>query len=148
MEYAAHIEGCVNDGKVTYEGTGTPRIAGICGYYNYLTEGTFKDCVNNAPIVLNEGNYNSSSWSYVGGISGYYGTPQHNAHVLYDGCVNNGKVELNITEAKTKVRCGGLISHGGISNTDYTEGATEEVFGEHASSFHILDVEMLDNLTF
>lgn len=32
--------------------------------------------------------------------------------------------------------------------TDYTEGATEEVFGEHASSFHILDVEMLDNLTF
>lgn len=31
---------------------------------------------------------------------------------------------------------------------DYTEGATEEVFGEHCSNFHITDVEILNDITF
>ncbi len=31
---------------------------------------------------------------------------------------------------------------------DYTEGATEEVFGEHCSGFYISDVEILSDITF
>ena len=122
IEGSGIVESCTNDGQVTYEGTGTPRIAGICGYINNLTELTFKNCVNNGPIVWTEGNYTSTSWSYVGGLTGYYGTPKHSAHVLYSGCVNNGKVSCNITDTKTKARVGGVISHGGISNAEFTEG--------------------------
>ena len=125
IEAKGVISDCVNDGQVTYEGLGTPRIAGTCGYINNLVDVTFRNCTNNGKVVLNEGNYTSTSWSYVGGITGYYGTPTHNAKVLYDNCVNNGDIELNITEEKTKMRCGGVVSHGGISNTAFTEGELE-----------------------
>ena len=122
IEAKGVISNCVNDGQVTYEGLGTPRIAGTCGYINNLVDVTFQNCVNNGKIVLNEGAYTSTSWSYVGGITGYYGTPTHESKVLYDGCVNNGDIELNITEEKTKMRCGGVVSHGGISNSAFAEG--------------------------
>lgn len=110
------VENCTNEAQLTYEGTGTPRVAGICGYINNLVDVTFKSCTNNGKIVINEGNYNSTSWSYVGGLTGYYGTPTTGGVVLYDGCTNNGDIELNITEEKTKMRVGGIASHGGKSS--------------------------------
>ena len=124
-----HIEGgieitsCVNEGQVTYEGTGTPRIGGMCGYINNLTNMTFKDCTNKGAIVLNEGNYTASSWSYIGGLTGYYGTPTQGSSVVYDGCVNEGPVTANVTDTKTKIRMGGIAAHGGISNDAYAEGS-------------------------
>ena len=130
-----HIEGisevvsCINDGKVTYEGKGTPRVGGICGYINNLVDVTFRNCTNNGALVWNEGNYTSSSWSYVGGITGYFGTPSIKGElfayggepatvtgkVLYDGCTNNGSITCDITDTKTRSRIGGIASHGGRS---------------------------------
>ena len=110
------VENCTNDGQVTFEADGTPRTAGICGYVNNATEVTFRGCVNNAPIVFNS-NYSGSSWSYVGGITGYYGTPVDGAQVLYENCTNNGKIELNINEEKSKMRSAGICAHGGKTST-------------------------------
>ena len=116
IEDSAVVENCTNDGQVTYEANGTPRIGGICGYINNVTTITFKGCVNNAPIVYNS-NYTSTSWSYVGGLTGYYGTPVDGAQVLYENCTNNGKVELNISEQNSKTRAAGICAHGGKTNT-------------------------------
>ena len=95
----------------------------MCGYINNLTNMTFKDCTNKGAIVLNEGNYTASSWSYVGGLTGYYGTPTQGSSVVYDGCVNEGPVTANVTDTKTKIRMGGIAAHGGISNDAYAEGS-------------------------
>ncbi|GEM_PF-3046255 len=122
-----HIEGsatltkCTNDAVVTYEGKGTPRLGGICGYINNATTVTYNTCINNGDVVWNEGAYTSSSWSYVGGLTGYHGTPTHEANILYKDCVNNGDIKIDITETKSKTRCGGIASHAGISNTAYVE---------------------------
>lgn len=118
IEGKGTVENCTNEGQVTYEGTGTPRVAGICGYVNNASVVSFVKCTNNGKILINEGNYSKTSWSYVGGVTGYYGTPTTGASVLYDGCVNNGKIEINVTEEKTKMRVGGVVSHGGISGGD------------------------------
>ena len=118
-----HIEGsgvvdtCTNDGQVTYEGNGTPREGGICGYINNLVDVSFIKCVNNGAIIWNEGNYTKTSWSYVGGLTGYYGTPTEGGKVLYDSCTNNGKVVCNITEEKSKARVGGIACHAGIASS-------------------------------
>ncbi|MBQ9462647.1 MAG: BACON domain-containing protein [Bacteroidales bacterium] len=122
IEASGTFTNLVNDGPVTYAGLGTPRIAGICGYVNNLTDVTFKNCTNNGKLLVNEGKYNASTWSYVGGITGYYGTPAHNSKVLYDTCVNNGDIEINVTEEKTKMRVGGIVSQGGKSDGTYGEG--------------------------
>mgnify|MGYP002623875715 CR=1 FL=1 len=123
IEGSVEVTSCTNEGQVTYEGTGTPRIGGICGYINNLTSMTFKDCTNKGSIVLNEGNYTASSWSYVGGLTGYYGTPTQGSKVVYDGCVNEGPVTANVTDTKTKLRMGGIASHAGISNAAFAEGS-------------------------
>lgn len=119
LEGTATVENCTNNGQVTYEGLGTPRIAGIAGYVNNVTRLIFKNCTNNGPIVWNEGNYNASSWSYVGGITGYYGTPTHDGYVTYDHCVNTGNITADFTETKSKARMGGIAAQGGISNNAY-----------------------------
>lgn len=119
LEGTATVENCTNNGQVTYEGLGTPRIAGIAGYVNNVTRLIFKNCTNNGPIVWNEGNYTSSSWSYVGGITGYYGTPTHDGYVTYDHCVNTGNITADFTETKSKARMGGIAAQGGISNNAY-----------------------------
>ena len=118
IEGKGTVENCTNEGQVTYEGTGTPRVAGICGYVNNATFVSFIKCTNNGKVLINEGNYTASSWSYVGGVTGYYGTPIPGASILYDGCVNNGKIEINVTEEKTRMRVGGIVSHGGKSGED------------------------------
>ena len=117
IEAKGDIEDCSNSGQVTYEGNGTPRIAGICGYFNNLEEGLFKNCTNSGTIAYNS-NYDNTKWSYVGGITGYYGTPTTGAKVVYENCVNDGSVELNITETKSKCRAAGIAAHGGVSGGD------------------------------
>lgn len=119
-----HLEGegvvssCTNSGQVTYEGAGTPRMGGIVGYVNNLVNVTFKDCTNNGPVIWNEGNYTASSWSYVGGITGYFGTPSDGSKVLYDNCVNNGNIQCNVSDTNTRSRCGGIAGHAGRSKSD------------------------------
>ena len=118
LEANGVVSSCTNSGKVTYEGTGTPRMGGITGYVNNLVDVTFKDCVNDGTVEWNEGDYTASSWSYVGGITGYFGTPTDGSKVLYENCVNNGNIKCNVTDAKTKTRCGGIAGHAGRSNSD------------------------------
>lgn len=110
------IESCVNDGEITYDGGGTTRMGGICGYVNYLTELTFKNCTNNGAVNNVATGYSKTSWAYVGGITGYYGTPQEGGHVLFDGCVNNGSVVCDAAGTKLRGRVAGINSHCGSSN--------------------------------
>ena len=120
IEASGIVIDCTNKGKVLYEGIGTPRLGGMCGYQNNLKEITFENCTNEGEIVLNEGEYTSTSWSYVGGLTGYYGTPTYGSKVSYINCINKGKISLNVTDANTRARVGGIASHGGITKaTDY-----------------------------
>ncbi len=78
-------------------------------------------------------------------------------------CNNPGRAEelkkfLRLTHIKVKLVGGnkpGVIicraeslRQGMDLAADYAEGNTEEVFGEHCSSLHITDAEILDNMTF
>ena len=105
------IEDTINDGDITYGANGTPRIGGIVGYVNYVSSFTYKNCVNNGNLTSK--GVPTSGYSYLGGISGYYGTAQAGSEVLYDGCVNNGKVEAE--EGTLQTRMGGILGHGGLS---------------------------------
>ncbi len=118
IEGKAVVDGCTNNAQITWEGTGTPRQAGICGYINNLVDVKFIDCTNKGDIVWNEGNYNASSWSYVGGLTGYYGTPTKGGVVLYENCTNEGNVICNINDSKTKARVGGIAGHAGIATNN------------------------------
>ena len=128
LEGKGEISGCSNSGQVTYEGTGTPRIAGIVGYTNNATEVSFKNCTNDGLILMNEGDYTASSWSYVGGITGYFGTPADGAKILYENCTNNGKVECNVTETSTRTRAAGIAGHCGRSQ--YPDGVYTYTFNK------------------
>ena len=126
IEGKGEVVGCTNSGQVTYEGTGTPRIAGICGYINNATEVAFKNCTNDGYILWNEGDYTASSWSYIGGITGYYGTPTDGATILYDTCINNGKIDCNVVDTKSRTRAAGIAGHCGRSS--YPDGVYTYTF--------------------
>ena len=116
LEGSGTVTSCINDGPVTYVGAGTPRLGGICGYVNNLVEVTFKDCTNNGAVSSDATGYTASSWAYVGGHVGYYGTPTEGGHVLYEGCVNNGTVTCDIAGTTLRARVAGINCHAGNSN--------------------------------
>lgn len=110
------VENCVNEGEISYKGAGTARMGGICGYVNNLNDVTFKDNTNNGPINNDATGYTGTSWAYVGGHVGYYGTPTEGGHVLYEGCVNNGPVTCDAGGTKIRARVAGINCHAGNSN--------------------------------
>ena len=118
------IENCTNDGEVTYTGGGTARMGGICGYINNLTEVTFKNCTNNGQVSTVTTGYTGTSWVYIGGVSGYYGTPVRGGHALYEGCINNGAVTCDAAGTKVRARVAGINCHAGnsgdVANDDGT----------------------------
>lgn len=113
IESATDVLDCENKGTLTYEGNGTPRLAGIVGYVNNLVNVNIKNTKNSGNIVWVEGAYTASSWSYVGGFTGYNGTPKDKGVLTYENCVNTGDITCTITEANSRVRVGGIMSHGG-----------------------------------
>ena len=115
LEGAGNVVSCTNDGDVSYKGAGTTRMGGICGYVNNLTEVLFKDCTNNGAIDNDAAGYTASSWAYVGGLVGYYGTPTIGGHALYEGCVNNGPVTCDAAGTKLRARVAGINCHAGNS---------------------------------
>jgi len=118
LEGSGVVTSCTNDGDVMYAGGGTVRMGGIAGYVNNLVDVTFKECINNGSVDNDGTGYTDSSWAYLGGISGYYGTPTVGGKVLYDGCVNNGAVTSNLAETKLRCRIGGINAHAGNSKTN------------------------------
>lgn len=118
IQLSADVLSCVNNGIVNYTGTGTPRIGGVVGYANFPTDIKFVDCINNGAISsLAVGTSTSTSYSYVGGISGYYGTSVKDGYagsgtVVYTNCVNNGDITIDCGTASTKFRnrAGGIAS--------------------------------------
>lgn len=119
-----HIEGitdvldCENKGTVTYEGLGTPRLAGIVGYINYLENVTIKNTKNSGDVVWVEGAYAATSWSYVGGLTGYFGNPKDGSVFNIENCENTGNITCTVTEANSRVRVGGIMSLAGSSTKD------------------------------
>lgn len=113
IEGTAVLENCENKGSAVYEGLGTPRLAGIVGYVNNLTTLTIKNAKNSGEIIFKAGAYTGSSWSYVGGITGYNGTPTDGAVLNYENCVNTGTITNTITDIMSRVRVGGIMCHGG-----------------------------------
>ena len=109
IEASATVKNCTNDGDVFYSALGTARIAGICGYINNVAGVTFDGCVNNGYICSDY--HWSSGYCYIGGITGYYGTPKGGL-ALYTNCTNNGKVET-ICPAEGCARMGGIASYCG-----------------------------------
>ena len=111
IEVSGLMEDCVNNGAMEFTGKGTPRMAGMVGYVQKVTSMTFRNCVNNADLTSR--GVNESGYSYLGGISGYFGTAQAGSEVLYERCTNNGKLEAE--EGALQTRMGGIVSHGGLS---------------------------------
>lgn len=109
------VEECVNDGEVSYTGGGTARIGGICGFVNNLNDVQFKACTNNGAVKNDATGYTASSWAYVAGIVGYYGTPLEGGHALYEGCTNNGAITCNAAGTKLRARVAGINAHAGNS---------------------------------
>lgn len=116
LESKGTVEACTNDGEVIYTGAGTARIGGICGYVNNLDNITFKDCVNNGGVTNTATGYSGTSWGYVGGLTGYYGTPFIGGKVLYENCSNTGTLTCDNASTKIRSRVGGLNGHAGNSN--------------------------------
>ncbi len=116
IEGAGTVTSCINEGAITYTGGGTARMGGICGYVNNVTQVLFKDCTNSGEISTTATGYTEKSWAYVGGISGYYGTPTRGAHATYEGCVNNGAVTCDAAGTKLRARVAGINCHAGNSN--------------------------------
>ena len=110
IEVTATVENCTNDGEIFYTGLGTTRMAGIVGYVNKATDITFRNCVNNGNITSDF--KWKSGYSYIGGITGYYGTISATGTATYIDCVNNGKLEA-ICPADGCTRIGGIASYGG-----------------------------------
>ena len=113
FEETGSISNCVNDGNILYSALGTVRAAGIVGYINNLVDFTIDGCTNNGNIVSDY--LWKSGYTYIGGISGYFGTPTAEGKILYKDCVNNGRIEAN-GPADGCARPGGIASYGGNSN--------------------------------
>lgn len=107
------INGCVNDGELFYTALGTARMGGMVGYINKLEDYTIKDCTNNGNITSDF--HWTSGYTYLGGISGYFGTPAANGKILYDNCENNGAVKA-VCPPEGCARVGGIASYGGNSS--------------------------------
>ena len=128
------IVGCVNDGEVYYSALGTARIGGIIGYINNMTDYTIKDCTNNGELTSDF--HWSSGYTYIAGISGYFGTPAADGKILYDNCVNNGTVKT-ISPAEGCARVGGIAAYGGNSNNP--ANGNELYFKNCKSNGHLIN---------
>ena len=106
------VEKCTNEGRIKYVATGTCRVGGIIGYVNNVDGFVIKDCVNKGE-ALTEYVWPGSGYSYIGGITGYFGTPK--GAVTFEGCVNDGKVGSTSDEAGCS-RVGGIAAYGGNSS--------------------------------
>ena len=125
LEATGSVIGCTNNGKLIFSGKGTPRIGGMCGYFNNLEEGLFENCTNNAEILV--ASNATSGYNYVGGITGYYGTPVNASHVAYKSCVNNGNITHTDGVASTSDRFGGILCHCGGTAVDVNQPISVEV---------------------
>ncbi|MBR5906425.1 MAG: BACON domain-containing protein [Bacteroidales bacterium] len=109
----ASITGCVNDGEISYTAAGTCRMGGIVGYTNNVTTALYKDCVNNGSVRNDATGYTGTSWAYVGGITGYFGTPGDACQVVYENCTNNGSISSDTGENKLRTRVAGIAALAG-----------------------------------
>ena len=133
LESRGTVEGCTNEGEIIYAGAGTARIAGICGYVNNLAELTFKDCVNSGDVTNTATAYSGTSWAYLAGLTGYYGTPSIGGKVLYENCSNSGTISCDNASTKIRSRAAGINAHAGNSN-DYAK-ANADGTGVHTWQF-------------
>ena len=113
IEEAATLEYCANDGELFYTGLGTARIAGIVGYINKLSSMTILKCTNNGSVTSDY--HWASGYTYIAGISGYFGTTSAEGTITYDGCINNGDIKT-ICPADGCARMGGIASYAGYGS--------------------------------
>ncbi|MBP5522037.1 MAG: SusF/SusE family outer membrane protein [Bacteroidales bacterium] len=125
LEETGSVEGCTNNGELYYEAKGTPRMGGMCGYFNKLVEGSFTNCTNNGNLRI--ASNAESGYNYVGGITGYYGTPNDASHVVYNGCVNTGNITFSAGVSATSYRAGGILCHCGGTNVKTDNPLSVEV---------------------
>ena len=118
-----HVEiiNCVNYGEVRYEALGTPRIGGMIGYLNDPVNIVIDGCTNYGHMV-SDINW-ASGYVYIGGLTGYVGTNTDPAlpleQVLYNNCVNYGKVE-SLGATDHCARAGGIASYVGMTDAKMT----------------------------
>ena len=137
VEGICEITSCSNRGDVIFNGGAAPRAAGIVGYMNKMTLMTFKDCVNDGDVTFNDIKDWASGYAYLGGISGYSGTPQAKAVFTYEGCVNNGTIEAKLNDPKWCCRIGGITGLCGASNNHNEEFKDCENHGDIISNSSI-----------
>lgn len=105
---SANYTSCRNSGTVRFRGAGSPRVAGICGYVNNLTNVTLTDCVNDGDVIFEDTKALESGYAYVGGCVGYFGTPTAGSVMTYDHCINNGDIKAELTYPSRQCRLGGI----------------------------------------
>ena len=125
IEETGAVEGCTNNGELYFEAKGTPRMGGMCGYVNNLKEASFVNCTNNGNIRV--ATNADSGYNYVGGITGYYGTPNDASHVLYNNCVNTGNITFSAGVSATSYRVGGILCHCGGTKVKLDKPLSVEV---------------------
>lgn len=117
IESTSNVTGVINNGDIYQASDFAPRIAGICGYVQKVINVTMKDCVNNGDIIFKDVEGAApSGYAYLAGMTGYFGTPQKDAVMTYDGCINNGTIKCDLTDLAWCSRAGGIAAIGGGSN--------------------------------
>lgn len=117
----AELIKCVNNGQVKYYAKGSSRVGGMCAYVNDPEDILLDGCINKGYILVDV-DKPSSGWQYVGGLTGYIGTNADaipTAKVTYNGCSNEGKIEI-IEEAGGSSRVGGIAGYAGCTNAKMT----------------------------
>ena len=125
IEETGAVEGCTNNGELYFEAKGTPRMGGMCGYVNNLKEASFVNCTNNGNMRI--ATNADSGYNYVGGITGYFGTPNDASHVLYNNCVNTGNITFSAGVSGTSYRVGGILCHCGGTKVNLEKPLSVEV---------------------
>ena len=115
----ALIEGCVNEGSITYEGTGKAQgllIGGITGgMYN---GGTVSDCINKGAILSNK-----STVHRMGGITG----TMSSGTCTVRGCTNEAPVSIVRTEPNGNWQgIGGICGYQENSDAAIIENCTNK----------------------
>lgn len=122
----AELIKCVNNGQVKYYAKGSSRVGGMCAYVNDPEDILLDGCINKGYILVDV-DKPSSGWQYVGGLTGYIGTNATaipTAKVTYNGCSNEGKIEI-IEEAGGSTRVGGIAGYAGCTSSKLSTNSAQ-----------------------
>lgn len=95
-----YFTNCVNNGNITFNGDGTPRVGGFIGNVAKYQYGVYTNCVNNGKVSVTGTGLTKSP--YVAGIAGSSFGGE------FTNCTNNGDIYCNGASA----HMGGILGRG------------------------------------